>query len=391
MRSGDAIIKIISVLVFIALLLYMGFALLDNVVNPLKTSTVSSVTIEDGIEVSGYIVRTETVLSGDESYVTVADDGDKVSVGQTIAVKYGGESSLERAARIRELQTQIEQIEQNLNGRKSQSELASDSILSLSKGVNSGNMTDIQTAVTGIETYIMGLNGSTENPEDTLNTLVAELESLRSQSSSDTSYIDSDYSGIFTSVTDGYESVTIDDLDNITPSALAALFQGKNPGPDSIGKVVTGIEWYFAAIMNTSDAERLSVGESCKIEFTNNFSETITMTVEYISSDENGNTAVIFSSNKYVSDIASLRELSGNIMFDSYTGIAVPKNAVHYDEDDNAFVYVLVGLQARSADIEILDEFEDYYVVSSQDGSLLRVGSEVITKGRDLYDGKVVQ
>lgn len=298
---------------------------------------------------------------------------------------------MERAARIRELQTQIEQIEQNLNGRKSQSELASDSILSLSKGVNSGNMTDIQTAVTGIETYIMGLNGSTENPEDTLNTLVAELESLRSQSSSDTSYIDSDYSGIFTSVTDGYESVTIDDLDNITPSALAALFQGKNPGPDSIGKVVTGIEWYFAAIMNTSDAERLSVGESCKIEFTNNFSETITMTVEYISSDENGNTAVIFSSNKYVSDIASLRELSGNIMFDSYTGIAVPKNAVHYDEDDNAFVYVLVGLQARSADIEILDEFEDYYVVSSQDGSLLRVGSEVITKGRDLYDGKVVQ
>ena len=83
--------------------------------------------------------------------------------------------------------------------------------------------------------------------------------------------------------------------------------------------------------------------------------------------------------------------MTGDIMLSTFTGIRVPKNAIHYDENNVPFVYILAGLQARRADVELKEDVGDFWVVSVEDGSLLRVDADIITKARDLFDGKVVK
>lgn len=388
--SSDGIIKLISVLIFTALILYMCFAFLGNLFDPLETIIASNVTLKDALQIDGYIVREETVLSGDDSYIISVSAGSKVSDGQEIAVKYSGEDSLQRASRIKEIKTEITQLETKSSSGKSSSQLAEDSIISLSKAVNGGSMSEIELSAAAVETHIFG-GGDTEDRQARLEALKSELSTLESEASSDTSYIRATAAGIFSPSADGYESVTYDDLKHIAPSQLHTLFEGKEPGPDTIGKIVTGLNWYCAVTMDEADAERLEAGMTYDIDFSDTLGRTVTMTADYVGPPSEGKSIVIFSSDKFVPDVAPLRLLSGNITFSSFTGISVPKDAVHYDEDGTAYVYVLVGLQARRADVTIKEELEDACVVEAEDGSLLRTGAEIITKGRKLFDGKVVK
>ena len=391
MRSGDTLLKIVAIVIFLALLAYMGFAALDRFINPLETAQAVSLTVEDALEITGYAARDEIVLDGSDSFVVVVPDGTKVSVGQELAVEYGGSSSLERASRIKELKDQITQLENSLIGKRTEAELASDSVISLSRAVQSGDMSDVELAVIGVKTYIMGMYGSSDSTESVLDQLHTELNNLERESASDTSYIRSEYSGIFTSVVDGYENVSPDDLTSPTPSSVKSLFSGGSADSGAIGKLVTGIDWCFVSVIDEADADRISGSGSWSIQFKNNFGESVNMKVKYISPAENGKCAVVFSSNKFVSDISSLRELVGDITFSSYTGIRVPKSAVYYDEDGSAYVYVLASLQARRADITIKEEVGDFFVVDVEEGSLLRVGADIIVKAKDLSDGKVVK
>ena len=391
MRSENAVIRLITILVFAAMLLYIIFALLSSALNPLKTEAVSATVIEDSVDISGYIVRDETVLSGDADHIITVSSGDKVSVDQTIAVKYGDEAAIERIAKMQELSNTISQLETNIAGKNSYQEVAVESVISFSEAVSSGNMADIDSAVSGIETHIMNAYGNYDQQEQTLADLKSQLAELESSSASDASYMKSTYSGIFALTSDGYENISFSDLENITPSALTALFTGKEAGPNAIGKIVTGLTWKYAVILDNAVAERLSEGSSYEIVFESSFGKSLKMTVDSIGPTENDKRVVIFSSNKYISDTVTLREAEGKILFSTTTGLCIPKDAVYYDDDGTPYVYILVGLQARRADIEIISELEDCYIADPSSSSLLRIGSEVIVKAKDLYDGKVVQ
>ena len=87
--------------------------------------------------------------------------------------------------------------------------------------------------------------------------------------------------------------------------------------------------------------------------------------------------------------VASLRELTATIVFESLQGIRVPKEAVHLDEDGDSFVYILEGLQAAMVYVDVIAEDGDYYMVE-ETGDGLRVGDQIITRANDLYDGAVV-
>ena len=391
MRSENAVIRLITILVFAAMLLYIIFALLSSALNPLKTEAVSATVIEDSVDISGYIVRDETVLSGDADHIITVSSGDKVSVDQTIAVKYDDEAAIERIAKMQELSNTLSQLETNIAGKNSYQEVAVESVISFSEAISSGNMADIDSAVSGIETHIMNAYGNYDQQEQTLADFKSQLAELESSSASDASYMKSTYSGIFALTSDGYENISFSDLENITPSALAALFTGKEAGPNAIGKIVTGLTWKYAVILDNAVAERLSEGSSYEIVFESSFGKSLKMTVDSIGPTENDKCVVIFSSNKYISDTVTLREAEGKILFNTTTGLCIPKDAVYYDDDGTPYVYILVGLQARRADIEIISELEDCYIADPSSSSLLRIGSEVIVKAKDLYDGKVVQ
>ena len=77
MRRSNALITAVSVILLAAILFYFGANAIDSFLNPLGTTIAVEYTLEDTVDVSGYIVRYEEPMTGSGIISPVAD-GKKV-------------------------------------------------------------------------------------------------------------------------------------------------------------------------------------------------------------------------------------------------------------------------------------------------------------------------
>ena len=389
MRRSDFTLKCISAVLLIAIACYIGFYFLRSSSDLTQTSRAVIVTAGESTMTTGYIVRDEQILSGGGSNVAATvNDGQKVSNGQVIAVSYNGDSALERAEQIRTLKLKIKQLEQL--AKSDNGTTSSETIKSIASAVAHNNFDTLEQLRMSADSCIFS-SGSEIDTEAELNGLrldLAQLESTRSNSTD----ITAPASGTFTSVTDGYEGIGLEDVEYLNPSELDSLFTGGSSDPSALGKLVKGTKWYYAAIMDTEYTNRLQTGRKMQLNFSKTYSGSLKMTVENVGAEDNGKCLVIFSCDSALSDTISIRNLTAEVMFSENTGILVAKNAVHLDDEDKPFVYILTGSQLETAYISILCEYQDSYIVesASSGGSYLREGCEIVVKGNGLFDGKVV-
>jgi hypothetical protein len=247
-------------------------------------------------------------------------------------------------------------------------------------------MDEIASGVEGFVVYA-GKPGDTE----------AELRGLRDRLSSleannrGTSPLYAPRGGVFSSHTDGYEEVTPAELTLLSPSSLESLFpRGRQPEADAAGKLISGIRWYYAAVLDSAQAAKL--GQQSKAEVAFPGVGAFEMSVSELGREENGKTVVIFVSGAYISDIANIRRTRAEITISERIGLRIPKAAMRLDDDNRTYVFLLTGVRAERADVEIIGEYEGDYTVrdGTESGSLLRSGSEIIVKANNVYDGKVV-
>lgn len=395
MRRTNTLLNIISVAVLAALVIYFVFSAINTRNNPLKTTLAVTYTIDDSVSTSGYAVCEETVVSGGSNMDIVAENGKKVSKDEVIAERYNSADSLETANQIYSLSLQAKQLEAELNttGTDTKQE-AKDNVLALSYAVRTGDFSDLSELLLGVRTYVLNEGSGTDQMElqSKIDELNQQIETLQSSLDTDTVSVTAPAAGIYSSTVDGLEKVTPEMLSTTTPSTLDSLFASPDAVPDDCaGKVITGMNWYYAAVLDEEDADKLEEGTTAEIHFTKNYSATVSMTVESISAPEDGKCVVVFSYDSGMADIAGLRTLTGDIIFSEQTGIRIPKEAVRLDEDGNPMIYTLVGAKAKAVSVTILAEFDEYYLVSDSDRSDLHEGTEVIVKAKNLYDGKVVQ
>ena len=131
------------------------------------------------------------------------------------------------------------------------------------------------------------------------------------------------------------------------------------------------------------------------------------MTVERIGDPADGQVVVVFSADKFLSDTTLLRRQTVELIFDSTTGVRVPKEALRVEQqtvtDEETGeesqvsvtgVYALVGEQAEFKPVTILAQGDNFAVVEATDATDrkgLRAGDIVIVAAENLYDGKVIQ
>ena len=221
---------------------------------------------------------------------------------------------------------------------------------------------------------------------------------------------------------DGYEGVlNLEMLQTLTPSGYSAIAPAEGAG--GVGKMVYGSKWSFVTLMRSEDIRRLQVGSTITLRFQTGLSRDVEMTVESISGEEDGQRVVVFSSERYLHLTTLLRRQNAQVIFQSYTGIRVPRSAVRVeqvpitDEEGNPVldsagaqktqaatcVYCLWGEYARRKPVQVLWQEESFILVlpdsealsayateSAQAGRRLRAGDQVITSAAEIYDGKVV-
>ena len=200
-------------------------------------------------------------------------------------------------------------------------------------------------------------------------------------------------SGFFSGSVDGYENVlTPESLDTMTVSRLERL-EPQDPAANAVGKLITDSTWYYVTAVDAALVQDTRPGDMVPVTFANLSRNDLSMRVERVGEEEDGKRLLVLSCDRYMQDITLLRAQSADVVFSSYTGLRVPKDAIRVAEDQRTGVYILEGRNAVWKYVTILHDSSESYVVvldkSSTDN--LWPGDEIIVNGRDLYNGKVVR
>ena len=91
---------------------YFGMELYRVASDPLTTALVERSVAEETVEVSGFVVRQETVLENQSGLMSLLlNEGEKVGAGQAVAILYKSDDALARQEELEALQVKRRQLE----------------------------------------------------------------------------------------------------------------------------------------------------------------------------------------------------------------------------------------------------------------------------------------
>ena len=397
--------------------IYFAAYIYNALDDPYRTTQVYAYTSYDSVTVEGLVVREARVLPAQPGILEITRaEGEKVGTGQEIALVYRDSQAQANQVQIEELEMEIELLEYAIDqgGDLDSAARLDEDILQAVVGLRAsyalGDCTQLRDQVMNVKSSVLKRGytyGEGLTPADLtarLRQLKEELTVLTRQSARATTRVTAPEPGVFSSLVDGYESLlTPDTVLQLTPSALQELID--NPAGEesgALGKLLTSNTWYFAANLPKQSAERLTEGKTATLRFSGELNREVEMTVEQIGPTEQNKTLVVFSSSRYLILTTLLRCQTVELIFDRWSGLRIPKQALHLEEvtrtDDKTgepvsvqilAVYALVNGHAELREVEIVHEGEDYYVVRSvgTGPKVLRAEDTIITEATGLQDG----
>lgn len=426
MKNNSPGTKILMTAVTLTLLAYFGLQGFNYFTDPLSTTMVYTYQVEEEIDLSGYVVREEQVLADEASGLLRLNraEGERVSTGGTVATVYADQASLDRQTEIDSLTTRIEQLQY-----AQEAALGAEVSLKLDNQIMQ-SILDYRTSVTAEKFYEAEAEGSelralvlkrdytysdNEDLAGQIQTLRGQLKELKNQSAGTVRRVTAPHSGLYSAVVDGYETVlTPGNVQTMTPTQFSSL-QADAAVSSSVGKLILGTAWYYAAVVSAETAGELAEesaaleksGGALTLRFTKNVERDLDVTLESVGAEENGKCVVVFRGNTYLPQLTLLRRQTAQVIFHTVEGIRVPLDALRIrtettenedgttSETQTTGVYCVVGMEARFKPVEVLYSGDGFALVRAaapedRENLRLRPGDEVIISARDLYDGKVV-
>lgn len=423
MKNSNLSTKLLMAVLILIVLFYFGANLISYFTDPFSTTAAYTYTSDHAVLVSGYVVREEEALStdGDLVYISRAE-GERVSRGGSVALMYSSEDALRSANTLRAMEEQMDQLlyARSLAGGIQSTHLL-DSVVSAAlsefhaqrAGGGISAATDAAAALRAAVLRHSYAYTGTDELDRSIAALRGEIDALSATVSSATTTVRAPRSGLFSSLVDGYESV-------LTPDSLLTMtaedYRGIAPTEArGVGKMVYGSRWYFVTLLRSADAKELAQGSKVKLRFQTGLDRELTLRVERVGEEDGSQCLVVLSSEECLNLTTLLRRQNAQLIFESYSGIRVPRSAVRIVWEDvldeagepvlNADgtvrqkqvygVYCLWGNTARFKRVNILWQEDEYMIVESAEADnvqrRLRAGDQVITAAEDLYDGKVIE
>ena len=417
MKNSSFGTKCLLLAVTLGVLAYFGIQGLQYLGDPLTTTLAYNYQVEEGMDLSGYVVRREQVLADETSGLLrlQRSEGEKVGAGGTVALVYADQASLDRQREIDELSGRIEQLqfaqEASLGSEVS---LKLDaqimrSLLDYRAELAAGRLDNAEEHETELKSLVLKRDYTYSDTED-LSGQIAELQSqlkeLKAQAASSVRAVKAPVSGVYSAVVDGYETVlTPGLLADMTPSQLNAV-QADETLTSQTGKLILGDNWYYAVTMSADQAKALrDSGGTMTLRFAKGVEQDQTVTLYAVGPEEQGRVVVTFRGEYNMAQVTLLRRQSAQLIWRTVAGIRVPNEALRaantkVDQEGNRTtveslgVYCVVGMEARFKPVEVLYSGDGFVLVrstaaSDQESLRLRPGDEIIISAKDLYDGKV--
>lgn len=412
MKQGTLVTRIVIVLLFMAVVVYMGVYLLQGLSDPYQLVVTYSYAMDDAISLDGVVVRSERTVEGRAQLAEVLpQEGERVAAGAAVAMIYQDEGALADRRRARSIEQELEQLNYAMrrgdtvaDGKELDSQLIGD-LAALRSQTSAGDLDDLEDYGLNIRSLVVKRTGQAETNAETLaqlqqtvQDLEGELTQLKNSSAQGIRRIVVDQAGVFSGLADGLEStLTPQMLGELSVNSLDQLREREiQPLENALGKLITDSTWYYAAAVPTADARRLVQGERYTLAFSGDFNQEISMTLERLGPEEDGRHVAVFSSDRYLNQITLCRFQSARLVFERFTGVRVPDKALRVLEKEDGTtslgIFTLVGRQAEFKRVEVVREGEGFYLVRGTDTNrkVLRPGDTIILSNRELYEGKVV-
>lgn len=418
-------VSVALVLVFIvSVFVTTNFMGSDSVV----TETAYRTTIADTINTTGFVVRDEEFIDANKNGVLAyhVSTGDKVTANGTIATIFSNENDAINFQKIEDINEQIEELEA-LNSVMGSSNVGLDSVnnkldqklSAFIATINERDFLDIEDVQSDLLSAIYRkqiITGDHDNFDEQIEQLKNEKSQLESKSKNSIGAIVSEDSGYFVSTVDGYENkFNISELSEITNSKLEALEADSVDESKYIGKIIKGVNWYLACPVTFEQATAIKHSDaSVNVKIPYASSELIPAKVVSINEFANEDNAVVILECNFMSPaLAQIRNEAVEIQLDTYTGLKVPKVALHDDTVTKTFinenneevtsenvvqgVYVKFGSQLIFKQVFIIYSGDDFIICSETpenemfyNNSTISLYDEVVVEGDDLYDGKLI-
>lgn len=414
MKRTSFTTRILMLLVCLGVAVYFGYQSLRYLDDPLTTTAAYGYTVDETISASGYVVRSERVLEDEAGGLLrlARSEGERVSVGGTVASVYADQASLDRQNEIDALEARIGQLEYVQSASlsyeasaKLDNQIAQD-LLAVRAALAAGRLDTVESRGSELRALVMkrDYTYSGDDLDGQLESLRQELKELRRQAAGTTRRISAPVSGLYSAVVDGYETVlTPESILEMSPSQLSAV-QPDGAAGSHVGKLILGDSWYYAASLRAGEIKDLREAGSISLRFSKDVARDLDVTIQSVSWEENGRSVVVFQGKYDLAQLTLLRQQTAEIILNTMSGIRVPQESLRVvpqsvagedgeeREVQTTGVYCVVGVKAIFKPVKVLYSGEGFALVQPAGAKkrVLRSGDEVIVTARDLYDGKVV-
>lgn len=403
-RWTTAIIVVLSLFVIVFFVGQVFF----SVGEPLRTETAYVYDMTEDIPFEGVYLRDETVVHSAGSGVLSYEHEDSSKVGQSsvVAYRYRNESDIELRRQIEALDEQIAvltEAEKLVGTDNSQLETITSQInlvhSSLVDCIISG---DYKTADDYENQMLEALckreiaKGESAGYSDKISQLRAERKQLESQLTGDVQSIYAGGTGYFVSSVDGYEDkLTFNDSETITASEIKNIIENPDISASgtAVGKLIADYRWRVAAVLDSNKLFGMYQGSTVTLRVG---SENAELEAKIISIHDTGagdGTAVyVFECDRLTSAVVGGRVENFKLVVNSYGGLRVSRDAIRYNEAEERGVYIVRGSSLVFKKINVIYWGQDYIICSQEEGDeYLKLYDEIVTEGKDLHDGRVIE
>ncbi|MBC8545398.1 hypothetical protein H8711_00410 [Clostridiaceae bacterium NSJ-31] len=398
--------KILTALMALFLLIYVGYQGYRYYYSPIKTETVLGYTVQDTLRVKGLLVRDEQPVEGGSSGVVAyfGEDGMKVTYGTPIAEIYATKEDVTNKRRIQSLEeelNQLEAIQKPGNNYFLNSEAISKQINeNLYAIIDCNESRDLLESAEDKAELLTNLNkrqlatGAVSNFSSKIDRLEREKSQLEQSVSGGSQVITSDRVGYFSSYVDGMEQeLTVDELDVLTVDQVQGYIDGKYEQESSeLGKIISFNAWYFVALIPEDEAVTWKEGEKLSIDFSIPDFREVPAVIQSIRVPEGEKQAIVtFQCSYMCPQLTRLRNPSVQLNFGMYTGLKIPDQAVRFVDGERG-VYVNTGSEIKFKTIDVIYEGAGFVLsaIDEYNQNQVQWFDDIVVKGTDLQDGKPV-
>lgn len=376
--------KIIAIsFVVLAIIIFCLYKVVIFIQNPTDTFSVEQGQIYQEERATGYIIRDETVVKGDNyknGMEQIKIEGERVAKDDAI-FRYYTRGEEELVKKIQDLDIKISEAMANTEdlfpadvaSLESQIETDIDSLYTIN------NLQTIQETKKEISDNInkkARIAGENSPAGSYLKKLIDERSEYENQLNEGAEYLNAPISGVVSYKVDGYEEIlTTDDFSNLSTEFLESLNlkTGQVVADNTEGaKIINNFECYIACSLDSEQANSAQVGDKIKLRLPNE--SEIESDIEYIKQDGD-KILVVFKIDQQVQELISYRKISFDIIWWSDSGKKIPNDAIGTEtKGENQVAYVIRtrgGYQTKIW-VKILRQNDKYAIVDNYTGTELK-------------------